>query len=66
MDQESLMDTVTTAGAGAMLTSPLWITTLNPYVQFTVAVLGGVWLATKTITTIYDTFFKKAASDQKD
>lgn len=59
MDQENLMDTATTAGAGAMLTSPLWITTLNPYVQFTVAVLGALWLVTKIATTIYTTFFKK-------
>jgi hypothetical protein len=53
------MDTATTAGAGAMLTSPLWITTLNPYVQFAVAVLGALWLVTKIATTIYTTFFKK-------
>jgi hypothetical protein len=53
------MDTVTTAGAGVMVTAPLWIDTLNPYVQFTVAVLGGVWIATKIVTTIYSTFFKK-------
>ncbi|MBW7970963.1 hypothetical protein [Bradyrhizobium sp. BR 10289] len=53
------MDHLTTAGAGAAMTSPLWITTLNPYIQFTVAVLGAVWLLTKTVTTIYTTFFKK-------
>lgn len=38
------METVTTAGAGAALTSPLWITTVNPYAQLLVAILGGVWL----------------------
>lgn len=42
--QESIMETVTTAGAGAALTSPLWITTVNPYAQLLVAILGGVWL----------------------
>jgi hypothetical protein len=44
MDQESVMETATTAGAGVAVTSPLWITTLNPYIQFTVAALGAVWL----------------------
>lgn len=53
------MDTATSAGAGALITSPLWIDTLNPYVQFAVAVLGGVWLATKIVTTLYTTFYKK-------
>lgn len=38
------MDTATTAGAGIALTSPWWLTIINPYLQFTVAVLGGVWL----------------------
>jgi hypothetical protein len=38
------METVTTAGAGAALTSPLWISTLNPYIQLVVGILGGVWL----------------------
>jgi ABC-type phosphate transport system permease subunit len=38
------METVTTAGAGAALTSPLWINTINPYVSITVGVLAGVWL----------------------
>jgi hypothetical protein len=44
MDQESVMETATTAGAGAALTSPLWLATLNPYVQLAVGILGGVWL----------------------
>lgn len=39
------MDHVTTAGAGVAITTPLWIQTLNPYVQFVVALLGGAWLA---------------------
>lgn len=39
------MDTATTAGAGAALTSPWWIQTLNPYVQLIVALMGGVWIA---------------------
>lgn len=38
------METVTTAGASAALTAPLWLQTLNPYMQFTVATLGAVWL----------------------
>jgi hypothetical protein len=59
MAEESVMETVTTAGAGAALTSPLWIQTLNPYVQFTVAVLGGVWLAARIFTHLYDWYKKK-------
>lgn len=38
------METMTTAGAGVALTSPLWLNTVNPYLQFTVGVLGAVWL----------------------
>lgn len=38
------METVTTAGAGVAVTSPMWLHTVNPYVQFVVAVMGGVWL----------------------
>lgn len=45
MAEESIMDTATTAGAGAALTSPWWIQTLNPYVQLIVALMGGVWIA---------------------
>lgn len=44
MDQENVMETATTAGAGVALTSPLWLNTVNPYLQFTVGVLGAVWL----------------------
>jgi hypothetical protein len=44
MDQESVMETATTAGAGAALTSPLWLNTVNPYIQLAVGLLGGVWL----------------------
>ena len=39
------METATTAGAGVAVTSPLWLQTLNPYVQLSVALLGGVWIA---------------------
>jgi hypothetical protein len=39
------METATTAGAGAALTSPLWIDTVNPYIQFTAGALAVVWLA---------------------
>jgi hypothetical protein len=45
MDETRVMETATTAGAGAMITSPLWLQTLNPLVQFAVAIMGGVWLA---------------------
>ena len=53
------MDTMTTAGASAALTSPLWIQTLNPYVQFAVAVLGGLWLATKIFIALNEWWTKK-------
>lgn len=39
------METATTAGAGAALTAPWWIQTLTPYGQFTVMVMGGIWIA---------------------
>jgi hypothetical protein len=39
------METATTASAGVALSAPLWINTLNPYLQFTVGVLGACWLA---------------------
>jgi hypothetical protein len=42
---EKVMDHVTTAGAGAALTAPLWIDTLNPYIQFTAGALAVVWLS---------------------
>jgi hypothetical protein len=45
MGEESVMETATTAGAGVAMTSPLWLQTVNPYVQFVVAVMGGVWIA---------------------
>jgi hypothetical protein len=38
------METATTAGAGAALTSPLWLNMVNPYIQLAVGLLGGVWL----------------------
>lgn len=52
------MEHVTSAGAGVALTTPLWIQALNPYVQFVVAVLGGLWLATLIFTKLYTTFRK--------
>jgi hypothetical protein len=39
------METFTSAGAGAALTTPLWMQHINPYAQFVVCVLGGVWFA---------------------
>jgi hypothetical protein len=59
MESESIMEHLTTAGAGAAITSPLWLQTVNPYLQFTVACLGGIWLITQIITKLYSTFFKK-------
>jgi hypothetical protein len=53
------MDQMTTVGASAAVTSPLWIQTLNPYVQFAVAVLGGVWLVTKIFIALHDWWTKK-------
>lgn len=53
------METITTAGSGAAITSPLWLQTLNPEVQFVVAVLGGLWLVTQIVAKIYTTFIKK-------
>jgi hypothetical protein len=44
MGETSVMDQLTTVGASAAVTSPLWLQSLNPYVQFLVAVLGCVWL----------------------
>jgi hypothetical protein len=61
MEQESLMEHLTTAGAGAAITSPLWLQTVNPYLQFAVACLGGLWLITQIVTKLYTTFFKKEA-----
>ncbi|MGY3589353.1 hypothetical protein [Bradyrhizobium sp. USDA 4350] len=52
------METATTASAGVALTAPWWIQTLSPYGQFTVMVLGGLWLTTQIVTKIYTTFFK--------
>lgn len=50
------MEHITTAGAGVALTTPLWLQTVNPYLQFAVALLGAIWLATQIITRIYTTF----------
>lgn len=38
------METATTAGAGAAVLSPLWLNSVNPYIQFVVAIMGAVWL----------------------
>jgi ABC-type multidrug transport system permease subunit len=39
------METTTTAGAGAMLTTPMWLSTINPYLQTAGVVMGILWLA---------------------
>jgi hypothetical protein len=45
MVKTNVMDSATSAGAGIAITSPLWIIQIaNPYIQFIVAVMGGVWL----------------------
>jgi hypothetical protein len=59
MAEESVMETVTTAGAGAAFTSPLWLHTLNPYVQFAVALLGGAWLCVQIYYKIKNERTKK-------
>jgi len=39
------METATTAGAGAMVTTPLWLHTINPYLQAVGFVMGIAWIA---------------------
>lgn len=57
MDKESVMERVTTAGAGVALTSPYWLHV--PDGATTLQILGGLWLAVQIIAKIYVTFFKK-------
>lgn len=59
MEDGSLMETATTAGAGAALLSPLWLTTINPYVQFVVAVMGAVWLGVQIYYKVKSERIKK-------
>jgi hypothetical protein len=64
MDEESIMETATTAGAGIAITSPLWLQTLNPVVQFVVAIMGGVWLGVQIYYRIKNERSKNARPDE--
>lgn len=47
MDQEGVMDTVTTAGAGAMVVSPWWLPYLHMAhdgVAYALPFLGAAWI----------------------
>jgi membrane protein implicated in regulation of membrane protease activity len=44
MEDPSVMDHVTSAGAGAALTTPWWLTALNPWLQTLVLILSAAWL----------------------
>jgi hypothetical protein len=44
MVEESVMETATTAGAGVAITTPLWMHSVNPYLQFVALVLGITWI----------------------
>ena len=55
-------DTITTAGAGAAIISPVWL----PYIQevshlagLVLPVLGVVWLLTQIVSLIYRTYTKE-------
>lgn len=39
------METATTAGAGIVITTPLWLQTVNPYLQAIGVVAGVAWIA---------------------
>jgi len=43
--ETAIMETATTAGAGIAVTSPLWLQTLNPYLQAIAVVVGVAWIA---------------------
>jgi hypothetical protein len=45
MDEESLMDHVTTAAAGAAIVSPWWLDSLHSGAQYLLPFMGCVWLA---------------------
>jgi hypothetical protein len=45
MEQESVMETATTAGAGAMITAPFWLQAITPYMQFVAVAMGVAWIA---------------------
>jgi hypothetical protein len=66
MDEESVMETVTTAGAGVAISTPFWLQTLNPYVQFAVALMGGIWIGVQIYYKIKNERNKNARSNQTD
>lgn len=48
------METTTTAGAGAMITTPMWLTTISPYLQTIGVVMGIAWIAMQMYFKIKD------------
>lgn len=60
------METATTAGAGVAITTPFWLQTLNPYVQFAVAVLGCIWIGVQIYYRIKNERSRNARSSQTD
>lgn len=60
------MEVTTTAGAGVAITTPLWLSTMNPYIQFVVAVMGGVWLGVQIYYKIKNERKHNARPDQTD
>lgn len=44
MDTKSVMETTTTVGAGAMVSTPLWLSAINPYLQAVGVILGITWI----------------------
>jgi hypothetical protein len=39
-----MTDPVTNVAACGMMTTPLWMQTVHPYLQFGCMVIGGVWI----------------------
>ncbi|WP_316235051.1 MULTISPECIES: hypothetical protein [unclassified Bradyrhizobium] len=39
------METATTAGAGAMITAPLWLSAVDPYLKVIGMAMGIAWIA---------------------
>jgi hypothetical protein len=69
MPPDPLTSHITSVGAGAAMTMPLWIEVANPYVQFTVAILGVVWLGVQIYYKIKSETKKKndvSRPDQTD
>jgi hypothetical protein len=61
MVQEGVMDTVTTAGAGAMVVSPWWLPYLHMAhdgVAYALPFLGAAWIVTQFYFKIKDRYTK--------